>query len=484
MYAPDSPIQDVSFGTALKISLDNYYDLLKAQVGGLATEEYLQLKLVADTIDLSDKKASEGGYIWWSYYNLLRRSDLAIEPSPVSGEVATGLTTLTDVYGRFLRKLRTFAVVAVLSPADQLRLADLDKITDARKYEARQLAIRETSEWTQYAQAMGYEIGDRNAYVQWSSSFGYRRDIEAKMQAIRIAEVEKRTILDRTFPEPSDREIIDAEFAYSDPAVRLRYPIHPDHLYDDGDRFNLNYLAILPLGSTALFDDRHVASPDKSLATIKTGGAGAFDATFDRSTQESKSIETDWKASGSGGWSFIRVRANASQHTEIQEDFRKATSIQLGAKAAFRVNMSFPTWFRPLLFTHKRVRENPHDFAEFFGPKGSLLYYPTALIMVRGFSTKFKSSQKWTYDYKSSFSASGGGGFRSFGINFGGSGSYSKNVKEHKVDQSDTTLTITDDDATLRFVGFAVKKVTVFEDSVKALVAPVLADFAAILTEE
>lgn len=484
MYAPDSPVRDVRFGTALKISLDNYYDLLKAQVGGLATEEYLQLKLVADTVDLSDSKASDGGYIWWSYYNLLRRADLAIEPSPVTGEVATGLATLADVYGRFLRKLRSYAVVAVLSAADQLRLADLDKISDARRHEARQLAIREASEWARYAEAMGYEVGDRNAYVQWSSSFGYRRDIEARMTAIRIVEVEKRTILDRTFPEPGDREIIDAEFAYNDPAVRLRYPAHPDHLYDEGDRFNLTYLATLPLGSTGLFDDRHVASPDKSLATIKTAGAGAFDATFDRTTQFSRSITTDWKGSGSGGWSFIRVRASASQHTRIQEDFDKATSIRLGAKAAFRINMSFPAWFRPLLFTHKRVRENPHDFAEFFGPNGLLLYYPTALIVVRGFSTSFKSSQKWTWDYKNSFSASGGGGFRSFGINFGGSGSYSRNVKEHRVEQSDTTLTIADDDATLRFVGFAVKKVTVFEKIVGAPASPALSEFAKLLSED
>lgn len=475
MFAPGSPIKDVTFGTALTISLDNYYDLLKAQVGALSTEEYLQLKLVADTVDLSDKKASEGGYVWWSYYNLLGRSDLAIEPSPVTGEVATGLATLADAYGRFLRKLRNYVVVAVLSPAEQLRLADLDKITDARKYEATQLYIRDRTEWKQYADAMGYDLGDRNAYTQWSSTFGYRRDIEAKMVAIRLAENEKRSILDRTFPEPSDREIVDAEFSYSDPAVRIRYPVHPDNLYDDGDRFTLNYLATLPLGSTGLFDDRRVATWDKSLSTIKTTGAGQFDATFDRTTQESKSIETDWKASGGGGWAFIRVRASASQHVAIQEDFRRATSIKLSAKAAFRLNIGFPTWFKPLLFTHKRVRDNPHDFAEFFGPSGSLLYYPTALVLIRGFSATFDSAQDWTYDYKSSFSASGGGGFRAFGINFGASGGYSSNVKEHKVDQSRTRLTIGDDDATIRFVGFAVKKVTVFANSVEALVQERLA---------
>jgi hypothetical protein len=81
MPTPASPVRDVTFGQALNLSLDSYYDILKAQVGGLATEEYLQLKAVADAIDISSH------YTWFSYYNLLQRSDQAIEPTPVSGVV-------------------------------------------------------------------------------------------------------------------------------------------------------------------------------------------------------------------------------------------------------------------------------------------------------------------------------------------------------------------------------------------------------------
>ena len=58
MYAKiNSPVKDVDFGEALKLSLDNYYDLLKTNVGALASNEFLQLKLVADPLDLSDKGA-------------------------------------------------------------------------------------------------------------------------------------------------------------------------------------------------------------------------------------------------------------------------------------------------------------------------------------------------------------------------------------------------------------------------------------------
>jgi len=41
MARGNSPIRPIEFGAALKMSLDNYYDLLKAQVGGLTSDEYL-----------------------------------------------------------------------------------------------------------------------------------------------------------------------------------------------------------------------------------------------------------------------------------------------------------------------------------------------------------------------------------------------------------------------------------------------------------
>jgi hypothetical protein len=110
------------------------------------------------------------------------------------------------------------------------------------------------------------------------------------------------------------------------------------------------------------------------------------------------------------------------------------------------------------LFSHKHVKENPQEFVDFFGPDGTLLYYPIGLVVVRGFSATFNSSQNWTYDYQNRFSAEAGGGFNIGFINFGGSSSYSKEDKEHQVHQQNTNLTISDDPDTLRFVGYVVVK--------------------------
>jgi hypothetical protein len=451
----DSPVKDVTFGQGMQISFDHYYELLKNQTGSLGSKEFLQLKLVADGIDISPS-TEQGNYKWFSYYNFLRRSDLAINPVPIDGIVLTGVVTLVDVYGKFLRKLRSLVVKTELTAEEQKQVADLDMEIQRCKDKARDLFNEDSKAWITFCELRGTDPGDGLAYVQWSRTYGQINEIENINRIMTEKIFDRKTILNRKYPTPEDKEIVDAEFEFDNATMRLRYPIHPDFEYSTP--LTLQYLALLPTGSTALFDDRHVITPDKTLEFIKTASQGKLTAEFDKQTQSSNSIQTDWSASASGRYAFIRVKASVSEHKSISEDFSKATNIQLGSEASLRVNINYGPWFKPNLFEHKRVKENVSLFTEFFGLTGTLLYYPTALILIRGFSVSFKTSSQWTYDYKRKFSASGGGGFRAFGINFGGSSSYGRSEAIHKVDQSTTELKISDDASTLRFVGYVIKK--------------------------
>lgn len=459
-----SPVVDVSFGDALSLSLNNYYDLLKTQVGGLGAEEYLQLKLVADVLDVSDKGAAEGGYKWFSNYNLLKRSDKSIDNNPVTGDIQTNVETLVEVYGNFLRKLRRFAVRKILSPEEQIKIDEYDLLIQSLQKKQRRLHRDDVTNWRNEAEVLGYEVGDTTAYVQWSSRYGNIRKIEELEVKKRGYAFDKKTILLREYPDPADEEIVNAEVEFDNPFMRLRYPISPDTDYPNGDSFSLPYLAALPHGSTALFDDRHAMGWSPALTTMLTSNAGSFTANFDKTTSSSSSISTDWGASGSARYGFIKVKASVSEQKTIKEDFSKAKSMKLSANSAFKINILFPSWFKESIFRNARLKENIDEFSEFFGENGSLLYFPVGLIAVRGFKAEFLTDQNWTYDYKSKFSASGGGGFKAFGINFGASSKYKRNVKEHKVDQSTTKLTLQDDENTLRFVGYVVKK-NVFSDA-------------------
>ena len=120
-----SQVRPVSLPDALSITLDNYYDLLKSQVGGLGADEFLQLKLVADPVDIDDER-----YRFFSLYQLLNRSDLAIDPKPVSGTIMTSAEQLNRVYGRFIQRLRSYVVRRELDEEDQEKIADLDMKMD------------------------------------------------------------------------------------------------------------------------------------------------------------------------------------------------------------------------------------------------------------------------------------------------------------------------------------------------------------------
>jgi len=451
----DNPVQDVTFGEGMQISFDHYYDLLKNQTGSLGSKEFLQLKLVADGIDISPS-TKEGSYKWFSYYNFLRRADLAINPVPLEGVVLTGVVSLVEVYGKFLRKLRSMVVRNELSAEEQLRVADLDMEIQRCKDKAQELFDKDSQAWLTFCKIRGIDPGDGQAYVQWSRSYGQINEIENINRVMSEKIFDRKSILNRKYPTPEDREIVDAEFEFDNATMRLRYPIHPDFEYSTP--LSLQYLAMLPTGSSAMFDDRHVITPDKTLEFIKTAQQGKLEAEFNKLSQRSDSIVTDWRASASARYGFIKVKASVSEHKSISEEFSKATNIKLGAESSLRVNINYGPWFKPNLFEHKRVKDDPNAFTEFFGATGTLLYYPTALILIRGFSVGFKTSAAWTYDYQRKFSASGGGGLRVFGINFGGSGSYGRSETSHKVEQSSTELKISDDANTLRFVGYVVKK--------------------------
>ncbi len=461
-----SPVQPILFGEGMQISLDNYYTLLKEQSGSLQAEEFMQLKLAADPIDISLPLTEQGQYEWYSYYNLLKRADLEIEPGPLSGTAQVGASRISDIYGKFLVQLSNLVVIKQLSADDLKRKGELQEELSALKTQLGGLSNADFAAWKDYADLRGYNYGDMAAYTSFSSAYGSADELERLMNVKNTKTFELIRIINKPFADADDQEIMTATVNYYSSSMRLPYPTFPDYTYLP-NIINLNYLLGLPHVSTAVFDDRYVFTFDETLNFIKTTGAGALSGTFNRTTDDSSTINTDWGSSISVGYSFIHVNASVSEQQEISEDFKKGIEIGLSSKSSFRVGINYDPWFKPNLFKSKYIKDSPELFEEFFNENGSLLYYPTALIVIRGFSINFESSANWTYDYHKKFSASGGGGFNVFGINFGGSGNYSQDTKEHHVDQTGTKLTFGDDETTLRFIGYAVKKNTFWTEAAK-----------------
>lgn len=465
----DSPVKPVTMGEGLEISLNNFYDLLKTQAGSLNADEFLQLKLVADVVDISEaKKPQDKGYEWYSYLNLINRADVEIEPQPLSGTAMVGVARITNIYGKFLNTLSRFVILKELSPEDQKRKADLEGEIDSVTTQLNTLGELDYTNWKRYCELRGVNPGDTGRYGLWSDNFGHGLKIRELLTIRTQKNFEVIQIIDRKYSDADDQEIVDALVEFRKPSMQLCFPTVEDYRYLPTEISLQSLAGIYPPVSSGLYQARYFYKWGLGLNTIKTGVAGAIDFNFNRTTKDSSSITTDWSASGSVPFFFVNVKANVAEHKEISEEFKKTTELTIKAKAAFRVNVEYGAWFNANLFRSKYIKKHPELFVEFFGKSGSLLYYPMGLILIRGFSAEFKSTQAWTYNYKRSYSASAGGGFSVFGINFGGSQSYSENMSEHKIDQTGTSLKIGDDDATLRFVGYAVKKNEIITESIFA----------------
>jgi len=259
MYrAGSDPVQPISLSSALKTSLDNFYDLLKTSAG-VAQNELLQLRLAADLLDISDDRtpASKGGYEWFTYHNLLDRSDKQILPSPVSPDpngAQVNANMLSTVYGAFLQKLRGFVVKTALSADDQKKVADINGLITQDKIQYEKLAKDDRDRWVQHCLDTGGDVTDRNAYLSWSAAWGNMREIKTTLDDLKDQYFSLKTILDRQYKDPSDRAIVDAEFDYNNLLMKASYPNKPDFDYSDGDKFDIVYLINLGTSGTGAFD--------------------------------------------------------------------------------------------------------------------------------------------------------------------------------------------------------------------------------------
>lgn len=455
-YLYKSPVEQISLGSAVQITLDNYYDLLKKQSGNLGANEYLQLKISCDALDISES-VDMGSYKFFSYYNMLQRCDLTIDPTPVNGELLSSAIRLTELYGRFLSKLISLVEFKPLTKEQQAEVDNINTAIQKNKDIASALIDKELQDWNKYCLLKGVNPADVLHYNQWAKNFGQITQIRDLFDDNNKKRIKKKKILDSILNDPAEQIIIDAVNDFESPSMYLRYPMFPDYEYIP-TVLSLQFLSQLPNGATALFDDRRVIGFDKTLTHIKTAKAGSINAELSKETGESKTIETDWGVSTSARKFLFSVKIDASSHTKIQEEFNNVTSLAIKNEATIVVGINYGEWFKPSLFEHPKVSANAALFQEFFGNNGSLLYYPTKMVLIRGFSATFTNTNEWQYDYENTFKVGGGGGFGAFGINFGLSGNYSQNTKEHKFEKNGTKLSMKDDESTVRFVGYIVKK--------------------------
>jgi hypothetical protein len=448
-----SDIKEVDVMADFGLTLDHFYGIVKRQIGNLQSGQYLQLQATAIPLDVSDK------YPWFSLGNINAFFDVRMDPTPVADNITLlANAKLSSEYLVYMADLLSLVEHRELDAATAQRIEALQ--TKILNNGSRINALIQTrlADWILYADSSMLDRGSVAQFTHWAQGHYTTREIvalsteqsrdQALIEALRL----------RRYGDPSHQAVVDGYAAVTSPASRMRYPRFEDSLYgEEARKFNVVYFASLPDNESSLFANRQLMTTRSTLAQIATGTIGSFSDTVTRGSSASSSIRTDWSASGGGGWGPFRFKAKVSSHTSIRNDFASAQSITVGAKSLQAIPIDGSAWFNASMFSHKLVTQNRRMFEPYLGPNGTLRYYPTHLIVARGFNLKFSSSQNWSHDYASDFSASGSASARLFGVGWGGGGSYSQSKREQKVEKRGHDLVL-DDGENIRILGYVVTK--------------------------
>ena len=441
-------------------SFDLFYQFVKGQViGKLKADQYLQLQTIAEPFDASVK------YPFFTLYNYLCKEDQLLKPVPLSDQFVITAQTFYNEYYRFVETALSM-IEATALPPDVVDKINAKKVQlDNLKADISRLIDLDSAAWTKYANLHGIPAGDNNQYTIWSNRYGYGNDIEADAVKQQSLYGDLEQLRRKEYADANQREIKDAWDLLCSVGMRIRYPRADDRSYPDGSKFSLPYLASLPTGDGAVFADRPVIFPQLTIDTITGDTAGGgFDVAFNKDTKAVESSSIDWGGSASGSYSWFSASVNASESVSINQEWSHTENVGLSCKTCFIAAQQPPPWLNTSLFVNKLILANKNSFMRYLGPGGTLLYYPTGLILMRGFKITFSQTNGWKYDYVRDFQVGGSASARFFGIGMGGSYHRHEHQEDHQVQHNGDDLTFSDGDSTLRVLGYVAQKNTAFVD--------------------
>jgi hypothetical protein len=441
--------------------LDNFYSIVKTQIGTLISHQYIQLQATAIPVSISAENP------WFSFGILNDLFDVRMNPEPVSNSL------------ELLYKSRfSTEYISMLSTAIRLvetKELDSDTISKINELETKIANSRETlkqlyktiqEDWESYSAATLTSPGDKTTFEHWVDGHPYSRRAYNTSQENLLDEAFLSSLRLRQYDRADDQLIVQAYEKVTSPAARIRYPRYPDSYYlEESKKFSPIYFASLPDNESSLFRNLQLITPDIELSKIGRD-FGRFSSVVTKESIANSRIQTDWKVATGGEWTkyFYSVKLNveAQNSQVISDDFKTVSSVTVGADSVMAIPM-IEDWYLPDILNNSRIVENQELFSRFIGPKGSILYKPAMMIVARGFKISFKKSEEWKYDYENQFKSSttGSGSFKVMGINFGKathSGGYNKDIKEQKIERRGNELEMYDGD-NVRLLGYVVTKV-------------------------
>ena len=84
-------------------TFDLFYQIVKLQIGNLKSDQYIQIRAVAEPLDMNKT------YPWFSYYAYLSKVDTCLEATPITNTFASTDRAFSDEFERFINTALSFA---------------------------------------------------------------------------------------------------------------------------------------------------------------------------------------------------------------------------------------------------------------------------------------------------------------------------------------------------------------------------------------
>jgi hypothetical protein len=444
-----------------KLTLNQFYGIIKEQIGTVSDKELIQLGTIALPVDIG------ANYPWFSYFNLVKLGDYTVQQNPHADYTFSQDTSLFKEYFYFVSKLASLIELRKLTAQENAEIRSLETRIANNGILLDTYQEKRFDSWKLFCKYNNVSSGDQTAFATFITSHYTTAQINDLYGQINQDIAAIRLIRLREYDSAEDKEVIDTWSILAGSSAQIKLPFQEDRLYgEDAKNFNLSYFAKLGVQPDSLFILKPVIGPGVSTETVVKSTQGSLDVEISKNSTASVDIVSEWngKVSKSGSSGFIIQKPysfsfSASGQTEVKTDFEKIIKIGFGVDYVQAVDFTRP-WYNPKLYRHPKVLANFEAFSRFLGPQGSLLFTPSRVILARGFRISFQKSENFTYDYKSALKgdAQSSGGIKVFGVSFGGgnaSGSGSRTETRQNVEQEGAKLTLKDGD-NVRLLGFYV----------------------------
>jgi hypothetical protein len=175
---------------------------------------------------------------------------------------------------------------------------------------------------------------------------------------------------------------------------------------------------------------------------------------FLKDTKETHNHDSEWHASGSGGWGLWSGKADASQEEHFRQSLSHLESITISCAFMGEYWVNRRDWFSGNILSNKYVQPVLKS-----DPAASALLANciSSMIIVRGLKVKYKFKNVSDTAIWSSYKYGASGGYGAFGINFGNvDGGASGNKYDQVIDTEKKTVTFLDGENVCRLLALRV----------------------------